>query len=97
MRIIDADALEEKIKGTSRYFNIKFDIDESPTIDPESLPVVQQLQAELEKVKKERDAAILLGGAEHPFILAKNKEGEAGIWFNIVFDKEKQRFLEVVP
>ena len=49
------------------------------------------------QLEQDADAAILLGGAEHPFILAKNKEGEAGIWFNIVFDKEKQRFLEVTP
>lgn len=28
------------------------------TIDPESLPVVRQLRAELEKVKAERDAAV---------------------------------------
>lgn len=49
------------------------------------------------QLEQDADAAILLGGAEHPFILAKNKEGEAGIWFNIVFDKEKQRFLEVEP
>ena len=49
------------------------------------------------QLEQDADAAILLGGAEHPFILAKNKEGEAGIWFNIVFNKEKQRFLEVTP
>ena len=49
------------------------------------------------QLEQDADAAILLGGAEHPFILAKNKEGEAGIWFNIAFDKEKQRFLEVTP
>ena len=49
------------------------------------------------QLEQDADAAILLGGAEHPFILAKNKEGEAGIWFNIVFNKEKQRFLEVEP
>lgn len=49
------------------------------------------------QLEQDADAAILLGGAEHPFILAKNKEGEAGIWFNIMFDKEKQRFLEVTP
>lgn len=49
------------------------------------------------QLEQDADAAILLGGAEHPFILAKNKEGEAGIWFNIAFDKEKQRFLEVEP
>ena len=47
------------------------------------------------QLEQDADAAILLGGAEHPFILAKNKEGEAGTWFNIEFDKEKQRFLEV--
>lgn len=44
------------------------------------------------------DSIILIGG-ENPtsaFYVAKNREGEAGIWFNIVFDKEKQRFLEVV-
>ena len=49
------------------------------------------------QLEQDADAAILLGGAEHPFILAKNKEGEAGIWVNIAFDKEKQRFLEVTP
>lgn len=49
------------------------------------------------QLEQDADAAILLGGTDHPFILAKNKEGEAGIWFNIVFDKEKQRFLEVTP
>ena len=50
------------------------------------------------QLEQDADAIILLGGpgSEHPFALAKNKEGEAGIWFNIVFDKEKQRFLEVV-
>lgn len=45
------------------------------------------------------DSIILIGG-ENPtsaFYVAKNREGEAGIWFNIVFDKEKQRFLEVTP
>lgn len=44
--------------------------------------------------------SIILIGDENPtsaFYLAKNREGEAGIWFNIVFDKEKQRFLEVEP
>lgn len=47
------------------------------------------------QLEQDADAVILLGGSEHPFILAKNKEGEAGTWYNIVFDKEKQRFLEV--
>lgn len=58
-------------------------------------PTVADLK-ESGQLEQDADAIILLGGSEHPFILAKNKEGEAGIWYNIVFDKEKQRFLEVV-
>lgn len=38
-RLIDADALLEKMKRTSRYFQIKFDIEEAPTIEAE--PVVR--------------------------------------------------------
>ena len=44
--------------------------------------------------------SIILIGDENPtsaFYLAKTREGEAGSWVNIVFDKEKQRFLEVEP
>ena len=33
MRLIDADAFLEKMKRTSRYFDVKFDIEEMPTID----------------------------------------------------------------
>lgn len=33
MRLIDADALLEKMKKTDRYFNIKFDIEDAPTVD----------------------------------------------------------------
>lgn len=57
-------------------------------------PTVADLK-ESGQLEQDADAIILLGGTEHPFILAKNKEGEAGTWFNIEFDKEKQRFLEV--
>ena len=38
-RLIDADAFLEKMKRTSRYFDVKFDIDEMPTID--AVPVVR--------------------------------------------------------
>lgn len=38
-RLIDADALLEKMKRTSRCFQIKFDIEEAPTIEAE--PVVR--------------------------------------------------------
>ena len=33
MRLIDVDAFLEKMKRTSRYFDVKFDIEEMPTID----------------------------------------------------------------
>ena len=39
MRLIDADAFIEKMKRTSRYFDVKFDIAEMPTID--AVPVVR--------------------------------------------------------
>lgn len=55
MRLIDANALKEKMKCTNRYFSIKFDIDEAPTIDPETLPIVQELREQLAKVTAERD------------------------------------------
>ena len=32
-RLIDADAFLEKMMRTSRYFDVKFDIEEMPTID----------------------------------------------------------------
>lgn len=33
MRLIDADALLEKLEKTCRYFTVKFDIEEQPTAD----------------------------------------------------------------
>lgn len=50
------------------------------------------------QLEQDADAIILLGeaGSEHPFALAKNKEGRIG-YFDVRFDKEKQRFLEVTP
>ena len=32
-RLVDANALLEKLKKTSRYFTVKFDIEEAPTVD----------------------------------------------------------------
>lgn len=32
-RLIDADALLEKMKRTSRYFDVVFDVEEMPTVD----------------------------------------------------------------
>lgn len=53
MRLIDADALKGKMKCTNRYFNIKFDIDEAPTIDPETLPIVQTLRRQVQEAESE--------------------------------------------
>ena len=38
-RLIDADALLEKMKRTSRYFDVLFDVEEMPTVD--AVPVVR--------------------------------------------------------
>lgn len=49
MRLIDADALKAKMRQTSRYFYIKYDIDEAPTVDavevedPELLKAIKLL------------------------------------------------------
>ena len=32
-RLIDADAFLEKMKSTSRYFDVVFDVEEMPTVD----------------------------------------------------------------
>ena len=39
MRLIDAEAFLEKMKQTSRYFDVKFDIHQMPSID--AVPVVR--------------------------------------------------------
>lgn len=39
MRLIDADALLEKLVKTQRYFTVKFDIEEQPAVD--AVPVVR--------------------------------------------------------
>lgn len=63
-RLIDANALREDWleNGENEYVydtnSFLSSIDEHPTIDPETLPIVQQLRAELERVTVERDAAI---------------------------------------
>lgn len=48
MRLIDADTLKEKMRRTNRYFDVKFDIDEAPTID--AVPVVHGRWIEMERV-----------------------------------------------
>lgn len=47
--------------GTQKVMAVD-DISTLPEIDPETLPIVQELRAELEKVKKERDELASLSG-----------------------------------
>ena len=69
MRLIDADELMKKVlylptgqksHGVPIMFHgvVAADVDDMPTADPESLPIVRQLREKLERVTAERDAAI---------------------------------------
>lgn len=48
MRLIDADALKKKMQGTDRYFQIKHDIDEAPTVVIHSENVIGLIRAEIQ-------------------------------------------------
>ena len=64
MRLIDADALLDKQEALYMKRHILFHgvtaytIESSPTIDPETLPIVQELREQLAKVTAERDALL---------------------------------------
>lgn len=64
MRLIDADALLDKqeclfMKGHILFHGVTaYTIESAPTIDPETLPIVQELRKELERVTRERDDLI---------------------------------------
>lgn len=62
MRLGDLDALVKRgnaeFGGVHEAVLLKHFVDEQPTIDPESLPIVRQLREELAGVKAERDAAV---------------------------------------
>lgn len=62
-RLIDANALREDWleNGENEYVydtnSFLCSLDDASTVDPETLPIVKQLRAELERVKAELDAA----------------------------------------
>ena len=64
MRLIDADALLDKQESLYMKGNVLFHgvtacaVENAPTIDPETLPIVRQLREELAKFTAERDAAV---------------------------------------
>lgn len=47
VRLIDANALLEKLKRSPRYFNIKFDIEEAPTVDAVEVDEVREFAADV--------------------------------------------------
>lgn len=63
-RLIDANALREDWleNGENEYVydtnSFLSSIDDQPTIDPETLPIVRQLREQLERVMAERDVAL---------------------------------------
>lgn len=77
-RLIDANALREDWleNGENEYVydtnSFLSSIDDAPTIDPETLPIVRQLRADLARVTAERDAAQRLL-AEHSGVVGMKK------------------------
>ena len=63
MRLIDADSFRNCLNSDSVIGATMLSaIDEQPTIDPETLPIVRQLRKELNKVKEEMDEVADLCG-----------------------------------
>lgn len=71
MRLGDLDALQKEFEELARIMpycdrererDAAVRVECAPTIDPETLPIVKELRAELEKVKKERDELASLSG-----------------------------------
>ena len=52
-RLIDANAFLEKMKSTSRYFDVVFDVEEMPTVD--AVPVVRCREC---KYHKDKDTSV---------------------------------------
>lgn len=78
MRLGDLEQLKEEILWGNVYLSEKEigalvdEIDNQPTIDPESLPIVRQLREDLARVTAERDAAQRLL-AEHTGVVGMEK------------------------
>lgn len=64
MRLIDADALLDKqeclcMKGHVLFHGVTtYTVENAPTIDPETLPIVRQLREKLARITAERNAAV---------------------------------------
>lgn len=64
-RLLDTDAIRKSKTASWLLDQVLHDIQASPTIDPETFPIVRQLREQLEWVMKERDAAVSALKLEH--------------------------------
>lgn len=58
MRLIDADKVGNGMAETWQKAIVRLEVEQCATIDPETLPIVQELKQQLAEVTKERDAAV---------------------------------------
>lgn len=56
--LLNTDIVQKSQEAAWLMSQVLHDIQASPTIDPETLPIVRQLREELARVKAERDAAL---------------------------------------
>ena len=56
--LLNTDIIRNSKEASWLMSQVLYDIQSTPTIDPETLPIVRQLREELERVTEERDAAI---------------------------------------
>lgn len=70
--LLNTDIIQNSPEASWLMAQVLYDIQASPTIDPEALPIVRQLRAELARVTAERDAAQRLL-AEHSGVVGMKK------------------------
>lgn len=56
--LLNTDIIQSSKEASWLMSQVLHDIDAMPSIDPETLPIVRELRAELERVTVERDAAL---------------------------------------
>lgn len=57
--LLNTDIIQKSKEASWLMSQVLHDIAAMPTIDPETMPIVQQLRAELKQVKAEREAALV--------------------------------------
>ena len=80
MRLIDADALLEKLRKTDRYFMVKFDIESEPTVELTAAFMRQQSEDELIRIRAEADQRGYERGYRFGFELGQKLKRPTGKW-----------------